>query len=42
MSNDPRKQRHQPPGPSHWLLLMKAVIAIGQVVSFVRHFFLHD
>lgn len=41
MSKDPRKQRHQPPGPSHWLLLLKAVIGIGQVVSFVKAIF-HD
>lgn len=37
MSSDPRTQRHQPPSPSRWLLLLKALIAIGQVVSFVRH-----
>lgn len=42
MSNDPRTQRHQPPGRSRWLLLMKAVIAIGQVVSFVRHYLFDD
>lgn len=36
MSNDPRTQRHQPPSPSRWLLLMKVVIAVGQVVSFLK------
>lgn len=35
MSKDPRTQRHQPPTPSRWLLVMKVVIAIGRVVSFV-------
>lgn len=39
MSTYPRTQRHQPPEPSRWLLLMKVIIAMGQVVSFVRHFF---
>lgn len=38
MSNDPRTQRHHTPEPSRWLLLMKVVIAIGQVVAFVKHF----
>jgi hypothetical protein len=41
MSNDPRTQRHQPPEPSRWLLIFKVIIAVGQVVSFVKHFF-HD
>lgn len=35
MSNDLRTQRHQPPGPSRWILLMKVIVAIGQMVSFV-------
>ncbi len=35
MSNNPRKQRHRFPPPSHWLLLMKVVIALGRIVSFV-------
>lgn len=38
MSNDPRTQRHQPPEPSRWLLLLKVIIAVGQVVAFVRYF----
>ncbi len=41
MSTDPRTQRHPTPDPepSRWLLLMKVVIAAGQVVAFVKHFF---
>lgn len=40
MSNYPRTQRHRPPlKPSRWLLLMKVVIAIGQVVAFVDRIF---
>lgn len=38
MSRHPRTQRHQPPSPSRWLLLMKVIIAIGQVVSFLKYF----
>ena len=36
MSTDPRTQRHQPPNSSRWLLLMKVIIAVGRVVSFVK------
>jgi hypothetical protein len=39
MSRHPRTQRHKPPEPSRWLLLFKVIIAIGQVVTFVKHFF---
>lgn len=38
MSNYHRTQRHKPPPPSRWLLLMKVVIAIGQVVSLAKYF----
>jgi hypothetical protein len=41
MSKDPRTQRHQPPTPSRWLILMKAVIAAGKVVSFVTFLMKH-
>ena len=38
MSIDPRTQRHQPPKPSRWILLFKVIVALGQVVAFVKHF----
>ena len=41
MSNDLRTQRHKLPKPSPWLLLLKAVIAIGQVAVFLKNL-LHD
>jgi hypothetical protein len=41
MSKDPRTQRHKLLSPSPWLLLFKAVIAIGQVAVFLKSL-LHD
>jgi hypothetical protein len=39
MSQDLHTQRHQPPSPSKWILLWKVIVAVGQVVSFVRWIF---
>lgn len=39
MSKDRRTQRNQTPEPSRWLILFKVIIAVGQVVAFVKHFF---
>ena len=39
MSKDRRTQRNPHPEPSRWLILFKVIIAIGQVMSFARHFF---
>lgn len=39
MSKDLRTQRRQAPKPSRWLLLLKVVVAIGQVISFVNNLF---
>jgi len=38
MSSDRSTQRHQPPEPSRWILVFKAIVAVGQVVAFVKHF----
>lgn len=32
------RRHHHQPEPSRWILLMKVIIAIGQLVAFVKHF----
>lgn len=44
MSSDLHTQRHQQPPqrPSRWILLMKVIIAIGQVAAVIRQLLLRE